>query len=193
MEIGLFFGSFNPVHTGHMIIANFAAYNTGLEKVWLIISPQNPLKPSATLLNEYDRYHLAELAVGDEPRLKASNIEFGLPRPSFTVDTLAYLGEKCPDHHFSLIMGSDSLENLGKWKNSEYLLKNYPIYVYARTGHEIRPPASGTIRVLDAPLLDISASLIRRLIREGKSIRYLLPDAVAGYIESSHYYRKFTS
>ena len=193
MEIGLFFGSFNPVHTGHMIIANFAAYNTRLERVWIVVSPQNPLKPSATLLNEYDRFHLVELAVGEEPRLKASNIEFGLPRPSYTVDTLAYLGEKYPDHHFSLILGSDSLENLGKWKNPDYLLKHYPIYVYRRSGHEIKPRPSGTIHLLDAPVLDISASLIRRLIREKKSVRYLLPDAVADYIESNHYYRKIIS
>jgi nicotinate-nucleotide adenylyltransferase len=193
MEIGLYFGSFNPVHTGHMIVANFAAYNTELEKVWLIVSPQNPLKPSATLLNEYDRYHLVELAVNDEPRLKASNIEFGLPKPSYTVDTLTYLSEKFPEHRFSVIMGSDSLENLGRWKNHEHILENYPVYVYIRPRHDIGSIFHSRIKILDAPLLDISASFIRKLIRERKSVRYLLPDAVAEYIEANHYYRKLIS
>ncbi|HVB02109.1 MAG TPA: nicotinate (nicotinamide) nucleotide adenylyltransferase [Chitinophagaceae bacterium] len=193
MRIGLYFGSFNPVHNGHLIIASYAAYNTDLDKVWLVVSPQNPLKPSATLLNEHDRYHLVELAVRDEPKLKASNVEFSLPKPSYTVDTLTFLSEKYPDHQFSVIMGSDSFKNLAKWKNTDQILANYPIYVYNRPHHELPSSTSGAIIILDAPLLDISSSLIRRLIRERKSIRFFLPDSVATYITDNNYYRKAIS
>ncbi|CAL1521066.1 nicotinate (nicotinamide) nucleotide adenylyltransferase [Chitinophaga sp. MM2321] len=189
MRIGLYFGSFNPIHTGHLIIASYVAYNTDLDKVWLVVSPQNPLKPSSALLNEHDRFHLVELAIKDEPRLRASNIEFSLPRPSYTVDTLAYLGEKFPTQEFAIIMGSDSFQNLPRWKNYEHIIKNYPIYVYRRPGHEIKETFGAQLEILDAPMLDISATDIRKWIKEGKSVRYMVSDSVINYITENSYYR----
>ena len=136
MKIGLYFGSFNPIHHGHLIIANFVLQNSDLDQVWFIVSPQNPLKPSAGLLNEYHRLFLVNIAIEGENKLKASDIEFKLPRPSYTIDTLTYLQEKYPQHEFSIIMGSDSFQNLPNWKNYQQILKNFPIYVYIRSGHE---------------------------------------------------------
>lgn len=190
MKIGLYFGSFNPVHTGHLIIANYMAYNTPLEQVWMVLSPQNPLKTSSSLLNEYDRLHLLQLAIEKENRLRASNIEFSLPRPSYTIDTLTYLSEKHPEHEFAVIMGSDSLENLSQWKNYKELLRRYPLFIYKRPAHEVTSFSEGTIVVCDAPLLDISSSYIRNMIKEGKSVRYLLPEAVFEYIMDNHYYKR---
>lgn len=190
MKIGLYFGSFNPIHTGHLIIANFMAYNTDLEQVWLMLSPQNPLKPSAALLNEYDRLHLVRLAVEDETRLRASDIEFSLPRPSYTIDTMTYMDERYPEHEFSLIMGSDSLENLSRWKNAEQLTERYPVCVYPRPGHPVPTGQHPHVMVVEAPYLDISASMIRKLIREKKSVRYLVPDKVNEYLSANAYYRK---
>jgi nicotinate-nucleotide adenylyltransferase len=191
MQIGLYFGSFNPIHHGHLIIANFILQHSELDQIWFVVSPQNPLKPSGSLLNEYHRLHLVRLAVEGENTLRASDIEFKLPKPSYTADTLAYLTEKYPDHQFALVMGSDSFENLPKWKNYSYILKNYPVYVYKRPGHEAIPdyPAAKRIVVMDAPLLPISATHIRRNVKEGRSIRYLVPDPVREEIESNGYYR----
>lgn len=191
MKTGLFFGSFNPVHTGHMIIAQYMAEFTDLEQVWLVVSPHNPLKASHSLAPDYDRLHLTHLAIGDHPRIKASDIEFHLPRPSYTVDTLAYLREKYPDREFVLLMGGDNLATLHKWKNYEILLRDYQIYVYKRPGY---PPGELAehphVVLFDAPLLEISATFIRQCRREGKSIRYLVPDDVNAYLETSHLYRK---
>ncbi|WPV68721.1 nicotinate (nicotinamide) nucleotide adenylyltransferase [Chitinophaga sp. LS1] len=189
MKIGLYFGSFNPIHTGHMIIANFVAYHTDLDKVWLVVSPQNPLKASASLLNEHNRFHLVELAIQDEPKLRASNIEFSLPRPSFTVDTLAYLTEKFPTQEFVIIMGSDSFQNISRWRNYQHIVRNYPIYVYKRPGHEVTETHGATVKILEAPMLDISATDIRNWIKEGKSIRYMVPDNVVAYITTNNYYK----
>jgi nicotinate-nucleotide adenylyltransferase len=189
MRIGLYFGSFNPVHVGHLIIANFVAYNTDLDQVWMVLSPQNPLKVSASMLDEYDRLHLLELAIEREPRLKASHVEFSLPRPSYTIDTLTYLREKHPEHQFAVVMGSDSLENLPKWKNYKVLLKGYPIFVYRRPGHEPVDYPGAQITVCDAPLLEISASRIRKMIREQRSVRYLVPENVYEYILANRYYQ----
>jgi len=165
--------------------------NTDLDQVWFVVSPQNPLKPSASLLNEYHRLYLVQAAIEGENKLKASDIEFRLPKPSYTVDTLTYLQEKYPTHQFSIIMGSDSLVNLPKWKNYSWLLQHYSIYVYKRPGHEALPsfPEAKKITVLNAPLLPISATHIRKNIKEGKSIRYLVPDAVREEIERNGYYR----
>jgi nicotinate-nucleotide adenylyltransferase len=190
MRVGLYFGSFNPIHHGHLLIATYILEHTDLDQVWFIVSPQNPLKPSATLLNEYHRLFLVQLAVEGEKNLKASDIEFKLPKPSYTVDTLAYLQEKYPTNQFAIIMGSDSLQNLPKWKNYQWLLRNYPIYVYKRLEHETLPnyPEAVHIQIMDAPLLPISSTTIRQNVREGKSIRYLVPDAVREEIEKSGYY-----
>ena len=191
MQVGLYFGSFNPIHHGHLLIANYILDHSNLDQIWFVVSPQNPLKASNSLLNEYHRLFLVKTAVEGENKLKASDIEFKLPKPSYTADTMAYLQEKYPDHEFSIVMGSDSFQNLPKWKNFEWLLRNYPIYVYKRPGHEnlISYPQARQINILDAPLLPISATHIRKNIRDGKSIRYLVPDAVKAEIERNHYYR----
>jgi nicotinate-nucleotide adenylyltransferase len=189
MKIGLYFGSFNPVHNGHLIIASHVLNFTGLQQVWLVLSPQNPLKPSASLLNEYNRLFLVNCALEGETKLKASNIEFNLPKPSYTVDTLAYLAEKYPQHQFTIIMGSDSFTNLHKWKNYQVIKQNYPLYIYKRPGFDITKPEGANCTILDAPLLDISSTRIRELIKTGKSIRYLIPDAVKDEIEKAGYYK----
>lgn len=189
MQIGLYFGSFNPIHIGHCIIANHVAQTTMLDRVWLLVSPQNPFKETHSLLNEYHRLHLVKLAVEDEPALKASDIEFQLPRPSYTVDTLTYLSEKYPEHAFSIILGSDSLRNFHKWKNAEVIAKNYRLYVYKRPGSDIVNPLNANLEVLEAPLLEISSTHIRELIKQGRSIRYLVPDKVREEIDLYHYYR----
>lgn len=189
MKIGLYFGSFNPIHHGHLIIANHIAYHTDCDEVWLIVSPQNPLKKSKSLLNEYDRLYLTELAIEKEPKLKVSNIEFSLPKPSYTIDTLTYLSEKYPQHQFAVILGSDSFENLPRWKNHEVLLESYPIYLYLRPGHPVDTEAYKNVTVCKAPLLEISSYLIRNLIRAEKSARFMLPDKVYEYILENKYYR----
>lgn len=190
-KTGLFFGSFNPVHVGHMILANFLATHTDLDDVWMVVSPQNPLKPKKSLARDYDRLHLVRLAIGDNPHLQASDIEFSLPQPSYTIDTLTYLSEKHPDHQFVLIMGGDNLSTLHKWKNYELLLRDYPIYVYKRPDYvlgDLQHHAS--VRIFEeVPLMHISASFIRRCLREGKSVRYLLPEAVHEYLMNTPLYR----
>ena len=189
MKIGLYFGSFNPVHNGHLIIAQHIINETDLGQVWFIVSPQNPFKQQKQLLNEYDRLHLVNLAIQKNAALKAVDIEFRLPKPSYTITTLTYLQEKYPQHSFSIIMGSDSLQNLDKWKNSEQIMTNFPIYVYTRpavpfTDHKIKE-----LHSVQAPLLEISATHIRELISKGKSIRFLVPDIVADEIELAGYYK----
>ena len=184
MKIGLYFGSFNPVHVGHMIIANFISTHSDLDQVWMVVSPQNPFKNKSTLANNYDRLHLVRLAIGENQKIKASDIEFALPVPSYTIDTLAYLKEKYPAKEFSLIMGGDNLASLNKWKNYELILDNHEIYVYSRPGYDLGDLAKhSSIRILEAPLLDISASFIRKLIKEGKSIQYLVNDSVYAYLQ----------
>jgi len=189
-KVGLFFGSFNPVHVGHMIIANFMATQSELREVWLVVSPHNPLKPKKTLARDYDRLHLVQLAIGDNPRLRASDVEFGLPQPSYTIDTLSYLKEKYPAKQFCLIMGGDNLATLPKWKNYELLLRDHPIYVYQRPRYDLgelqRHP---NVAILDAPLLQISASYIRNCLKQGQSVQYLVPDAVFNYLEQTPLYR----
>ncbi len=190
MKIGLFFGSFNPVHVGHLIIANHILNETDIEKIWFVVSPQNPFKQENSLLNEYHRLHLVRLATEDDNRIKASDIEFGLPKPSYTVNTLAYLAEKHPEHEFCIIMGSDSFQNLHKWKNYEVITKNYPLYVYIRPGFPSENKQGLQPQILGAPLLQLSATQIRKYIREGKSVRYMLPEKVWEEIEKGGYYKK---
>ncbi len=187
-SIGLFFGSFNPVHVGHMIIANFMVNNTDLDEVWLVVSPHNPHKDKKSLANDYERLHLVNLAIGDHLKIKASDIEFSLPKPSYTIDTLTYLKEKYPNYLFSLIMGGDNLISLPRWKNYEQLLE-HAIFVYKRPSYEDGALAEHpNIHLLDAPLLNISASYIRSLIKDGKSIKYLVTDKVFEYLEESNLY-----
>ncbi len=191
MKIGLFFGSFNPVHVGHMIIANHMAQYTDLDQVWMIVSPHNPHKAKKTLANDHDRLHLVKLAIGDNPKLRASNIEFKLPQPSYTIDTLTHLSEKYPANEFVLIMGGDNLGTFHKWKNYELILKNYKIFIYKRPNYALGDLAEHpSVSVFDAPLMEISASFIRKARQEGKSVEYLVPDRVLEEIEKSNMYRR---
>ena len=190
MKIGLYFGSFNPVHVAHLIIANHVLNETDIEKIWFVVSPQNPFKTESGLLNEYHRLHLVRLATEDDNRIKASDIEFGLPKPSYTTNTLAYLAERYPEHEFCLVMGSDSFQNLTKWKNHEVIVKNYSIYVYLRSGFEAKNTGNAKLHIVDAPVLQLSATQLRKSLQEGKSIRYMVPDKVLDEIEKGNYYRK---
>jgi nicotinate-nucleotide adenylyltransferase len=190
MEVGLYFGSFNPIHVGHLIIANHILNETRLKKIWFVISPQNPFKRTETLLNEYDRFHLVQKATENDTRLKASDIEFTLSKPSYTAHTLLYLKEKYPDYSFSIIMGSDSFQNLNKWKNAEVIIQNYPIIIFKRPGFEVDNKVNANIEIMDAPLLHISATHIRDLVRDGKSIKYMVPEAVEEEILASGFFRK---
>ena len=191
MQIGLFFGSFNPIHTGHLIIANHIINETALKKIWFVVSPQNPFKSEGSLLDEYNRLHLVRLAIEDDARLKAIDIEFHLPRPSYTAITLANLSEKYPQNTFSVIMGSDSFGNLHKWKNFETIIKNYTLYIYKRPGIEAENKKIKVDPVIiHSPLIEISSTTIRKLMKEGKAIRYLVPDKVMEEINRGGYYRK---
>ena len=189
MIIGLYFGSFNPIHNGHLIIANHILQHTALDQIWFVVSPQNPFKQSATLLNEYHRLHLVQQAIEGETKLRASDIEFSLPRPSYTINTLTYLEEKYPENSFNVIMGSDSYQNIGKWKSGDVLQKRYPILVYQRPGFSIAEDASQKATILNAPMLDISSTIIRKLVAAGQSIRYLVPEAVNEEILKGGYYK----
>lgn len=190
MKIGLFFGSFNPIHMGHMIIANIMVESTDLDKVWFVISPQNPFKPAKGLLHEFDRYDMVRAAVYDNYKLEASDIEFNLTKPSFTIHTLVHLREKHPTKEFKVIIGEDNLTNFTKWKNHERILEDYGLYVYPRPGAQpselkLHP----NVKMVDAPLLDISATFIRQCIKKGQSVRYLVPDAVEEVIRGKKFYQ----
>lgn len=189
MHIGLYFGSFNPIHIGHLIIANHIVENADIDKIWFVVSPHNPLKEAHSLLNEYDRLHLVNLAIEGNNKFRASNVEFHLPKPSYTIDTLTYLKEKFPLEQFSVIMGADSFQNIQRWKNYEQLLANYQMIVYERPGFEINETFGAKITRLQAPLLEVSSTYIRKQIKEHRSIRYLVPDKVMQYIEDSNYYK----
>jgi nicotinate-nucleotide adenylyltransferase len=189
MKIGLFFGSFNPIHIGHLIIANTMAENTDLDQVWLVVSPQNPAKRKHTLLHEFDRYDMVEKAIADNHKLKVTDIEFHLPKPSYTIDSLTYIQEKYPQHQFVIIMGGDNLVNLPKWKNADKILEYYEVYVYPRpntTPNELI--SHPKIKIVEAPLIDISATFIRTQLQENKSIKYLVPEAVEEYIKRKKFY-----
>lgn len=190
MEIGLFFGSFNPIHIGHLIIANTIVEQKDISQVWFIVSPLNPFKSSKSLLHEFDRLDMVELAIEDNYNFKASDVEFNMPRPSYTIDTLTYLAEKYPQHHFRLIIGEDNLKNFHKWKNSQQILDLYGLDVYPR------PNVDGTakvkehpnVRIVEAPLLDISATYIRNAVRNNRSIKYIVHDRVMEYIKNKKLY-----
>ncbi len=184
MKIGLFFGSFNPIHQGHLIIAESALDAAKLDRIWFVVSPQNPFKEKKNLLSEYDRLRLVEMAIEGNHRLFASNVEFKLPQPSFTIDTLTYLFDNYRSYQFSLIMGEDNLLQIKKWKNADAILNNYNIYVYPRTGSGVDSElkAHENVHYFEAPLLDISATLIRKRLKDKQSIKYLMPEKVEDFI-----------
>ncbi|MBA4321697.1 MAG: nicotinic acid mononucleotide adenylyltransferase [Odoribacter sp.] len=196
-KAGLYFGSFNPIHIGHMAIAGYMTEFAGLDQVWFVVSPHNPLKKKETLLADHQRLHMVNLAIGDNSRLKASDIEFKLPVPSYTIDTLAYMNEKYPNNEFVLVMGEDNLFTLHKWKNVKELINKCSIYIYPRPD-SVKPVSplleqilsSGDIHYVKAPLMDISGTFIREGIAKGKDMSCFLPPAVWKYIKEMHFYKK---
>ena len=189
MKIGLFFGSFNPIHMGHMIIANLMVETTDLKKIWFVVSPQNPLKPSKGLLHEFDRYDLVRAAIHDNYNLEVSDVEFHLPKPSYTIHTLVHLQEKHPEKEFRIIIGEDNLVNFTKWKNYQQILKDYGLYVYPRPNTQLSPLRTHPhVTCIEAPMLDISATFIRACIKKQQSVRYLVPDAVEETIRTKGFY-----
>ena len=191
-HIGLLFGSFNPVHVGHMVLANYFAEFSDMDQVWMVVSPQNPLKKQGSLLADHHRYRLVELAIGDYYRkIKASKIEFALPVPSYTINTLTYLKEKHPNNKFSLIMGSDNLESFKKWKNFEQILSNHLLYVYPRPEHDGGELKSHqNVKWTEAPLMQISSTFIRKAIKNKNDVRFYLPTPVFEYIDEMNFYKK---
>lgn len=189
-KTGLFFGSFNPIHIGHLIIANYMANHTDLDEVWLMISPHNPLKKKSNLANMYDRLEMVNLAIQDTENIKSSDIEFRLNQPSYTIDTLVHLQERYPSKEFILIMGSDNLVSLKKWKNYEIILRDYKILVYPRPGYQDDEIAKHpSITVTDTPLMELSSTFIRKSIANDKSVKFFVPDAVTDFIDSKGLYR----
>jgi nicotinate-nucleotide adenylyltransferase len=193
MKIGLYFGTFNPIHVGHLIIANHMAENSDLEQIWLVVTPHNPHKQKSTLLDDYQRLHLVHLATEDYPKIKPSDIEFKLAQPNFTVHTLAHLKDHFPQHEFSLIMGEDNLNSLHKWKNFEYILENHNLYVYPRVSvNDENNDLLNHARVhkVAAPIVEISSTFIRENIKNKKNFRPLLPEKVWEYIDHNNLYKK---
>lgn len=193
MKIGLYFGTFNPIHVGHLIIANHMAEHADLDQVWMVVTPHNPLKKKSTLLDDYHRLQMVHLATEDFPKIKPSDIEFKLSQPNYTVNTLVHLQEKYPDYEFSLIMGEDNLKSLHKWKNYEVILAHHDIYVYPRISSEadnLELKSHSKIHMIDAPVVEISSTFIRDNIKNGKNIQPLLPNKVWEYIDHNNFYRK---
>lgn len=193
MKIGLYFGTFNPIHIGHLIIANHMAEYSGLNQIWMVVTPHNPLKKKETLLDDYKRLNLVALATEDFPKIKPSDIEFKLPQPNYTVHTLTHLQDKYPQHEFSLIMGEDNLKSLHKWKNYEVILQNHDIYVYPRISTEIENlefKNHPRIHLIDAPIVEISSTFIRESIKNKKNIQPLIPYKVWEYIDYNNLYKK---
>jgi len=194
-KTGLYFGSFNPIHIGHLAIANFMIEYSDLDELWFVVSPQNPLKTKSSLLADHHRIRLTEIAIGDDPRFKVSDIEKRLPQPSYTIDTLAYLREKYPGRQFGLIMGGDNIFTLHKWKNALEIVRNTPLYVYPRkVEHSDHRPeleeiiSEANVFLVEAPMIDISGTFIREAISAGKDIRHFLPPGVWDYIKEMHFY-----
>ena len=193
MKIGLYFGTFNPIHIGHLIIANHFAEYSGLDQIWMVVTPHNPLKNKQTLLDDYQRLQLVFLATEDYPKIKPSDIEFKLAQPNYTVNTLAHLQDKHPQHEFSLIMGEDNLKSLHKWKNYEVILQNHDIFVYPRISSELETLSykdNPKIHINDAPIVEISSTFIRENIKNKKNVRPLLPEKVWEYIDHNNLYKK---
>jgi nicotinate-nucleotide adenylyltransferase len=193
MKVGLYFGTFNPIHIGHLIIANHMAEFSDLDQIWMIVTPHNPLKTKITLLDDYKRLEMVFQATENYPKIKPSDVEFRLPQPNYTVNTLAHLQEKYPQHEFSLIMGEDNLNSLHKWKNYDVILQHHDVYVYPRiSGESINPEFEihPKIHRIDAPVVEISSTFIRDSIKAGKNVRALLPEAVWQYVDYNNLYKK---
>ncbi len=190
MDIGLFFGSFNPIHMGHMIIANLVKETTKVKEVWFVVSPQNPFKKNKNLLHEFDRLDMVRAAIADDYQFRAENVEFSLPKPSYTIDTLTVLQEKHPSKEFHLIIGEDNLASFPKWKNADQILAHFNLIVYPRRGSKPSELINDDkVQMIEAPEVDISATLIRKLISEDRSIKYLVPDQVSEVIQARGFYR----
>jgi len=191
VKIGLFFGSFNPIHIGHMVIANWFAEYTDLDEIWFVVSPQNPFKEKKSLLDDHHRLALVREAIEDDRRFGVSDIEFKMPQPSYTIDTLTYLEEKYPGKKLVLIAGSDQLPSFDKWKNPDRILELYEMYIYARPGtRESKYDQHPSVKIFQTPLMEISSTFIRKSIKEGKDMRYMLPPKVWKYIREMHFYEK---
>lgn len=191
-KVGLFFGSFNPIHIGHLILANYILENSDMDELWFVVSPHNPFKEKKSLLNQHNRLEMVELAIKNYPKMRASNVEFSLPQPSYTIDTLTYLKEKFPKNAFALMMGEDNLKHLHKWKNSELLIKNHQIIVYPRKFNgELKDSEylqHENIILIDAPIIELSATKIRQMIKENKNVLPMLPPEVFDYLDGSSFY-----
>ncbi len=190
MRIGLYFGSFNPIHVGHLIIGNQLAESGYVDEVWFVVSPQNPDKSSNSLLNERHRLQMVRLALENSRKLKTSSVEFNLPKPSYTINTIAYLEEKYPDYKFSILLGSDGFQNIDHWKNAELLKEKLHFFVYKRPGFELIKRTDLSVTILETPLLDISSTYIRKRIKENKSIEFLVPDSVRTFIDGNLFYQR---
>ena len=192
-KIGLFFGSFNPIHMGHLILANYILENTDMEELWFVVSPQNPFKDKKSLLKDHNRLDMVQLALKNYPKMRVSNVEFSLPKPSYTIDTLTYLHEKYPEVSFALIMGEDNLKSIKKWKNAETLVNNHQIIIYPRVlDLDEKNPKSfehENISKIEAPIIELSATKIREMIKEGKNVRPMLPPEVFDYLDGSSFYK----
>lgn len=191
LRVGLFFGSFNPVHIGHMAIANYMAEFTAIDELWFVVSPMNPFKKEEKLLNAYDRIELLNLAIGGDNRFRICDVELTMPKPSYTFDTLTRLGTIYPDHRFYIIMGSDNLKSLHQWKNSAEIISRYPILVYPRPGFSEKPEyPEGKTEWVEAPMMDISSTFIRDSVKAGKNMKFFLPGNVWETVDQMNYYRK---
>ena len=191
-KIGLYFGSYNPIHIGHLAIANYMVEYTDIDQLWFVVSPQNPFKKKANLLADYHRLEMVERAIADDERFQASNIEFNLPKPSYTIDTLTYLQERHPNYQFKILMGADNLKSFPKWKNFEVIIENYGVIVYPRPGFdETLPEKFMNIEFAkNTPLMEISSSFIRKAIKEGKNVRHFMPPKAWQYLDEMNFYKK---
>ncbi|MBR9913413.1 MAG: nicotinate-nucleotide adenylyltransferase [Algicola sp.] len=192
MNIGLYFGTFNPIHVGHLTIANHMAEYSDLEKIWFVVTPQSPFKKKSSLLDNRQRYEMVYRATADYPKLEPSDIEFNLQQPNYTIHTLTYLQEKYPEHQFSLIMGEDNLKSFHKWKNYELILEQHHIYVYPRIseGHiETQFNNHKKVHFVNAPIMELSSTFIRNAIKHGKNVRPMLPEHVWSYLDEMNFYK----